>query len=168
MSNPAEATVPAGRCGNCPHFAPVGEMGTCRYCNCTRHTAPPYEPATPAAAEQKLEQYMEQLDAAEQALTEARNAELEAENKRDQMRAAALLSEQCPKVGVFDGVRTTVAMQEAWVAAVIEDYEFAFRAAREVRRAAAVRFEKVRKQGQFQQSINSNARDAARTYGGRP
>lgn len=127
----------------------------------------PYEPATPVSAEQALDEFKAGLDRAEQALTKARNDELEAENARDRAKAAALLSDHCPRTGVFAGVRVTVAERDAWVAREIEPLELEFRAAREVRRAASLRFDKLRKQGSFQQSINSNARESYRTYGGR-
>ena len=168
MSHPLNDTTPAARCADCTHFAPVGEITACRFCDCQRHTGKPYEPATPASAEQKLDAYVQALDDAEEAVTFARNAELEAENARDVARAAALLSEECPKTGTFGGVRITVAERDAWVAREIEPLEFKFRAAREVRRAAVLRFDKVRKQGSFAQSINGNARETLRTYGGRP
>lgn len=168
MSHPLHDTTPAARCAECAHYAPVGEVTACSFCGCQRHTGKPYEPATPASAEQKLDAYVQALDDAEEAVTVARDAELKAENARDVARAAALLSEACPKTGTFGGVRVTVAERDAWVAREIEPLEFAYRAAREVRRAAVLRFDKVRKQGSFAQSINGNAREALRTYGGRP
>lgn len=127
----------------------------------------PYEPQTPVRAEEGLDTLKAQLDAAEEAVNEARAAELEAENVRDRAKAAALLDDKCPKTGTFAGVRVTVAERDAWVAQRIEPVEFEYRARREVRRAAQLRYDKLRKQGSLQQSINGNARDSARTGGGR-
>jgi hypothetical protein len=126
----------------------------------------PYEPPTPEQAEAKLDEFRQALDDAEEALVKARDAELEAENARDTAKSAALLDDRCPKTGVFAGVRVTVAERDAWVAREVEPYERDFRAARQIRRAAQLRFDKISKQARFQQSINSNARENYRFAGG--
>jgi hypothetical protein len=128
----------------------------------------PYEPQTPERAERGLDMLMAQLDAAEEELTRARNAELEAENARDTLRAERVLSEECPKVGGrrTDGSRVTVVDRDAWVENEIRQQEEEFRRLREVRRAAQLRYDKLRKQGSLQQSINGNARENFRSGGG--
>jgi hypothetical protein len=129
----------------------------------SREAYPPYGPAdTPPGAEARLESYRDELDKAAKALTEARNAELDAEEARDSARRRAQLSEECPKVGVFDGVRTTVAFQKAWVEDQIKGEEHAYRQAKVARQAASDHLRKVGKQGGFQQSLTASVRETYR------
>lgn len=168
MSHPVPgATLPSGRC-DCGHLAPVGEIITCTRpgCGCTRHVAHGprggYDPLTPPGAEAALDDFKGALEEATTDLVAARNAELEAEETRDEARRRAQLSPECPKVGVFDGVRTTVAYQQAWIEDRIKDEERAYRIARTARQAASDHFRKVSKQGSFQQSITGSVREQYR------
>lgn len=120
---------------------------------------------TPPGAESRLQDYLDALEEATEALARARNDELEAEEARDAKLREAQFSPDCPKVGVFDRVRTTVAYQKAW----IEDYakveESAYRASRVARQAAQAHLRKVEKQGGFQQSITASVRETYRNAG---
>lgn len=128
---------------------------------------PEFEPQTPPAAEAKLQAYQAAMDAAVKALADARNAELEAEEARDAAKRRAQLSEECPPVGVFGGKRTTVAFQKAWIEDQIQAEERAYKLAKVARQAASDHLRKLTKQGQFQQSITSSAREAYRGTGSR-
>jgi hypothetical protein len=123
------------------------------------------EPDLPVNAEAKLEAYRDAMDEARNALRQARDAELEAQQARDAARRRAQLSAECPKVGVFDGVRTTVAYQQAWIEQQIEDKERAYQVAKLTRQAASDYLRTVGKQGSFQQSLTSSVRDSYRTAG---
>lgn len=164
-----DATIPALKCA-CGHYARIDEVTTCRFCDCTEHRAiQGYDAQTPPDAEAKLQAYADAMEDATQALAAARNAELDAENARDAARRRAQFSDDCPKVGVFGGVRTTVAYQTAWIEREIEQEELAFRLAREARRAASDHLRKLSKQGGFQQSIAASVRTAYQgtgTWGG--
>jgi len=129
------------------------------------HAAPvnrrPTAPAdTPPGAEERLQIYQDALDEAEVALADARNKELAAEDVRDAKKREGQFHEDCPQVGVFGGVRTTVAFQKAWIEEYAKDEERAYRLAREARRAAVTHLRKLEKQGGYQQSIT-------RSVGGR-
>jgi hypothetical protein len=155
VTHPLSGTIPSGRC-ECSHFAPIGEITTCQHCDCTRHVATPYRgevPGTPPGAEAALQSFSDALDGAVEALKDARDAELDAEDARDRAKWEALLSPDCPKVGVFDGVRTTVAVQAAWVAREIAQEERDYKAAKVVRQAASAHLSKLRSQGSMQQTI---------------
>ena len=121
---------------------------------------------TPPGAEARLESYRDALEEATKALAEARNAELEAEEARDTAVRRAQLSPDCPPVGVFDGVRITVAYQKAWVEDQAKDEQRAYREARVARQAAQAHLRKVEKQGGFQQSITASVRESYRGTGG--
>jgi hypothetical protein len=124
-------------------------------------------PDTPPGAEARLEDYRDALDKAAEALARARDDELEAEEARDSAKRRAYLSDKCPKVGVFEGVRTTVAYQEAWIEDQIKDEEHAYRVAKVARQAASDHLRKVTKQGAFQQSITASVRETYRGTNGR-
>lgn len=126
---------------------------------------PPYEPDTPVGAEEKLETYRDQLDEAREALRKARDAELEAEQDRDAAKRRAQFSPDCPKVGVFDGVRTTVAYQTAWIEGQIADEEREYRLAKAARQAASDYLRTLGKQGSFQQSLTKSVSDSYRIPG---
>jgi hypothetical protein len=163
VSHPLSGTLRSGRCAECEHLAPIGEVFPCSKCPCNHHTASPRDPQTPPEAEKLLQDYSEQLDDAVEKLREARDAELEAEEARDAAKWAALLSEDCPQVGVFGGVRTTVAMQAAWVAREIAARETAYRAAKVIRQAASAHLDKLNSQRSIQQTI---AKSVAGQYAG--
>ena len=124
-------------------------------------------PDTPVGAEGRLEEYQDALEEATKALTRARNAELDAEEDRDAAARKWRLSEECPPIGVRNGVRTTVAYVEAWVADKIADEERTYKVAREARRAASDHLRKLMKQGGWQQSITASVRENYRGTSGR-
>lgn len=127
----------------------------------------PGPPDTPVGAEARLESYRDALEEATKALGQARDAELEAEDIRDEAKRRAQFSPDCPKVGVFEGVRTTVAYQKAWIEEQAKDEETAYRAAKAARRAASDHLNKLSKQGRFQQSITASVRESYRSTNGR-
>lgn len=120
---------------------------------------------TPPGAESRLEAYRDALEEATQALSDARNTELDAEEDRDAALRRAWMSPALPKVGVADGVRTTVAYQKAWVEREAAHEEREYRRARVARQAAQAHLRKVEKQGGFQQSITASVREAYRGTG---
>ena len=129
------------------------------------HTDAP--PDTPVGAEGRLEEYQEALEKATTALGEARDAELDAEEARDEAETRWRLSEECPPVGVFNGVRTTVAYQDAWVKDKIADLQHDYKVAREARRRASDHLRKLMKQGGWQQSIAASVRSGYEGTNGR-
>lgn len=130
-----------------------------------RQSATPHNPATPPDAEAKLAAYSDALDKAQEDLETARNAEVDAEEDRDAARRRAQLSPDCPPVGVFNGVRTTVAYQQAWIEDRIAAEEHAFRLAKLARQAASEHLKKLSKQGSFQQTLTGSVREAYRGTG---
>ena len=164
MSHPHQAAIPASKCA-CGHFAPIGEIGTCRFCDCERHTGTPYgehDPQTPIGAEAALQALSEALERGRVGLAQASDAEVEAELARDAARRALVLSDECPRAGVFGGVRVTVAERDAWIDDRIVDEERAFRLAKAAREAAEKYLSVVGKQLSAQQSIN---RSVGQGYG---
>lgn len=160
-----DAVIPAGRCGECPHYARADEVTECRYCNCKRHVASPYgghDPQTPPGAEAALDSLKEALGAAQEELAEAADAEVTAELDRDAAHRRWMLSPECPPVRVLDGVRTTVAQRDAWVADKIAEEERAYRLAKTARQAAQKKLDVLGKQGSFQQSIGRSVGDSYR------
>lgn len=159
-----DAVIPAGRCV-CTHYARADEITECRYCDCKRHVATPYaghDPQTPPGAEAGLESFKEALEIARQELAEAADAEVTAELDRDAAHRKWMLAPECPKVGVFDGVRTTVAQRDAWVADRVAEHERAYRLAKATRQAAQKKLDVLGKQGSFQQSIGRSVGDSYR------
>jgi len=157
-----EATIPAPKCA-CGHYARIDEVTTCRFCDCAEHRAQQgYEPQTPPDAEARLQAYSSALEEATAALGAARDAELEAENARDDARRRAQFSPDCPPVGVFDGIRTTAAYQQAWIEEQIKGEEQEYRLKKAARRAAADHLNKLSKQARFQQSITASVREQYR------
>ena len=110
---------------------------------------PVYDPDTPVGAEHKLGQFQSALEQARRELEQARDREVDAKAARDDARRRPQFSPDCPKVGVFGGVRTTVAYQLAKAA----------------RQAAAERLHTLGKQGNYQQSITSSVRESYRNAG---
>lgn len=162
------ATIPSGRCADCGHYGPVGEIGLCSQCGCQRHTGTPggayrgHDPETPPGAEAGLASYRDDLGHARQMLREARDAELVAKSARDTARRRAQLSPDCPKVGVFNGVRTTVAYAQAWIEEQVGDLEDAYQAAKVARQAASDHLRTLGEQGSIQQSISKSVSDSYR------
>ena len=128
-------------------------------------SATPHNPATPPDAEAKLAAYSDALDKAEEDLEPARNAELDAEEDRDAARRRAQMSPDCPPVGVFNGVRTTVAYQQAWIEDQIAEEEHKSKLKKLARQAASEHLKKLSKQGGFQQTVTSSVREAYRNTG---
>lgn len=95
-------------------------------------------------------------------LRDARDAELIAKTARDKAQRRARLSAECPKAGVFGGVRTTVAYVEAWIEEATTDLEDAYRAAKVARQAASDHLSTLREQGSIQQSITRSVGDSYR------
>ena len=126
---------------------------------------PQYDPDTPPGAERKLEEYRDDLDNAREELRKARDAEMAAEQDRDAARRRAQLSAECPPVGVFNGIRTTVAYQQAWIEDQIAKEEREYRLAKLTRQAASDHLRTVGKQGSFQQSLAGSVREAYRNTG---
>ena len=125
-----------------------------------------HDPQTPPGAEAALQSFSDALEPARRELAAAADEEVEAELARDAARRRWLLSEECPRTGVFDGVRVTVAERDAWVDEQIAGEERAFRLAREKRKAAAKRLDVLSKQGSYQQSISKSVADSYRGTGG--
>jgi len=129
---------------------------------------PVYEPDNLVSSEERLERLSAALEANEQALKEAADELLDAEDARDSAWRQAMLSAECPKVGVFDGVRVTVAYQKAWVEEQIKGQERRVREAQIKVKAADAQRRKLEGQLRAAQSINGNVREAYRSTGGRP
>jgi hypothetical protein len=115
-----------------------------------------HDPETPAGAEAKLAAFGEELDKARQLLTVARDAEMTAKELRDEAWRKAMLSDECPKVGVFAGVRTTVAMQEAWVASQIAEQDWLLHRATLARKEAADKFRTIAAQASYWQTLTKS------------
>lgn len=128
---------------------------------------PSAPPDTPVGAEARLESYRDALDDARKALARARDDELETKNARDAAERKARLSPDAPKVGVFEGVRTTVAYVEAWVADQIAGLDERYKLAKTARQAAGDHLHTLGKQGGFQQSITASVRESYRGTNGR-
>ena len=128
----------------------------------------PAAPAdTPPGAEELLESYRDQMDEAREALRKARDTEVTAKQARDKKARKALLSDECPKVGVFAGIRTTVAVQKAWVEEQVADLDDEYQVAKIARQAASEHLRTLGKQGGFQQSITASVRESYRGTNGR-
>jgi metal-sulfur cluster biosynthetic enzyme len=159
VTTPAEATIPAAKCEQCGHHARIDEITACRYCDCTRHVgARPgphqgHDPQTPPGAEAALEYLKEEMERARLELAGASDAEVEAELARDAARRKLQLSDECPPVGVFDGVRVTVAWQKAWIDDRIVAEEREYRLKKKAREAAAKRLDVLGRQAITQASI---------------
>ena len=122
---------------------------------------------TPPGAEARLEGYSSDLDKAEKLLTAARDAEMVAEEERDAAARKARLSDGCPKVGVFGGIRTTAAYVDAWVENQIASEAHDYKLAKAARQAATLHFDKLSRQGGWQQSKVASVRETYRGTNGR-
>lgn len=121
-----------------------------------------YSPQTPPDAEAALQAYSEALEAAQDTLAKARDAEVDAETDHKAAKRKWLLSDECPKVRRNGW---TVAERDAWVEDKAADEELAWRLARAKRQAAADHLKTVGKQGGFQQSITGSVREQYRGAG---
>lgn len=124
-----------------------------------------YEPQDPVTAEAKLDAFSDELEEARKLLAKARDAEVTAQEIRDDAYRAAILSDECPKVGVFGGVRTTVAYQQAWIAKQIKDQERLFQRAKLARQEAADKHRTLASQASHQQTLTKSVGDAYRRSG---
>ena len=163
MTSPLRDARTAGKC-ECGHFARPDEITPCRFCDCPRHVSSPgprggHDPMTPPGAEAALDDLKDALEEATAELVRARNAELDAEEARDEAKRAALLSPECP---VPSRGGWTVAQQGAWVAEQFKAEESAYKAARTARQAASDHVSKVSKQASVQQSIAGSVKESYR------
>ena len=122
-----------------------------------RGALPPAD--TPPGAEARLEAYRDELDVAREALRQARDDEVKAKEARDEARRRAQFDPDCPPVGVFNGVRTTVAYQTAWIEDRIADQEHEYQLKKLARQAASEHLRTLGKQGSFQQSLTKSIGD---------
>lgn len=115
------------------------------------------EPLTPVSVERKLRQLVNDLGAAQVALRQARDLEVDARHEYDRARRRALLSEKSPKVtrGGY-----TVAEQAAWVEDQCADLKFAADKATVVREAAQDRLRVLLAQAEIARSLNASVRQA--------
>jgi len=126
---------------------------------------PPEYPDTPPGAEAKLAAYSDQLDSARKALRDARDKELAAKEIRDAARRRFLFDSKCPKVGVFDGIRTTVAYQTAWIEDRTASEDHDYQLAKMARQAAYDHLDTLSKQGSIQQTVTKSVSDSYRGTG---
>ena len=125
------------------------------------------EPDTPPSAEATLQDLSDQMDVARQGLREARNAEVAAELAYKSALRAAVLSEECPKVGTYteEGKRITVKDRDAWAESRVEDEELVWRIAKATRQAATDQLNILKAQASVGQSISSSVRESYRGTG---
>jgi hypothetical protein len=120
----------------------------------------PYEPDSPEKAEERLDRLSAELETNEQAFKDATDEAALAEAALQDAENAALMRDDCPPVGVFNGIRTTVRMQEAWVAAQVGEERTAHRLAQVKLKAADAQRRRLEGQLRAAQSINRNANDS--------
>jgi len=126
------------------------------------------EPETPPSAEAVLQSLSDQMETAVAGLREARNEEVARQHEYEAARRRAQFSGECPPVGVFGGVRTTVAMQTAWIDGQVAEEKLLWQIARATRQAAATHLKMLRDQASVAQSIGASVRETYRMTGGRP
>lgn len=122
-----------------------------------------HDPQTPPGAESALQSYSDALEEARRSLARARDAEVDAKAKLDAARRRARFSADCPKVGVFGGVRTTVAYVEAWIEDQVAEEDLRHELARAARQAAGDHLHTLGKQGSLAQSLS---RSVGQSYAG--
>ncbi len=128
-----------------------------------------HDPHTPPGAEAALVAFSEELEAARMALASARDEEVDAEHALKAALRKARLSKECPKAGVVDGVRITVAYVNDWVEDHCADEELTWMLAKAKRQAAKDHHETLRTQGSLAQSISKSVADSYRgTKSGEP
>lgn len=128
----------------------------------------PYEPDSPPQAEGRLDRLSAALEANEQALKETADELLEAEDARDSAWRSAMLSDDCPMTGVFNGRRITVAERDAWVGERIKTEERRLREAQVKVKAAEAQRRKLEGQLRAAQSITASVRESYRGSGRQP
>jgi hypothetical protein len=116
------------------------------------------EPDTPPTAEATLQSLSDKMEIAVAGLREARNEEVAAQHEYEAAKRRAQFSGECPKVGVFDGVRTTVAQQAAWVDERVAEEKLLWQIAKATRQAASTHLNMLRDQASVAQSIASSVR----------
>ncbi len=116
-----------------------------------------YQPLNPVQVEETLRACVNQLYAAEKALAECRDSEVNAELHYRSEYRRALLSDECPKVA-RDGV--TVAVRDAWVEQQCEDAFNSYRLWQVRCQAAQDHIRTVRDVASTVQSIASLVRQA--------
>lgn len=116
-----------------------------------------YVSLNPVQVEQKLRQCVNDLYAAEKALAEARDAEVDAEIAYQSTRRKLLLSEACPKVSRGN---VTVADRDAWIDNECADEWMAYRLTSVKCQAAQDHVRTVRDVTSTVQSIASLVRQA--------
>lgn len=121
-----------------------------------------HDPQSPPGAEKALMTYSDALEDARRALASARDREVDAKAARDSAARRARFSPDCPKVGVFDGVRTTVAYAEAWIAEQVAELDLVYELAKAARQAAADHLHTLDKQGSLAQSLARSVDSAYR------
>lgn len=126
---------------------------------------PVYEDITPANIEQRLRFLSDELERANNALRDARQAELVAQTALTDAKADATLSPECPVVGRGPG-ETNVGYRNAWVARRIAPYVRAYEQAKTMRQAATDYVKTVRDQTEVARSLGVGAREAYRGIGG--
>lgn len=170
MSHPLDGTRPAPRCA-CGHHCRPDEVTECRFCDCKDHRpardAPGspyqgYDPQTPAGAEAAVQAFSDALEPVRQALAEAVDAEADAELDLEVAKARLILSDECPVVGVFGGVRVTVAQRDAWVLLRTTDEVRALKKATAARKIAEKALDVTGRKLMAQQSIT---RSVGGSYG---
>lgn len=102
------------------------------------------------------------MDAAREDLKKCRDDEIDAQAAYKRELRRLLLSADCPRVGVVDGVRMTVAERDAWVEQRAAALELDWQVAVAARRAATDHLSTLRTQASVAQSIAGSVREAYR------
>jgi hypothetical protein len=113
-----------------------------------------HDPQTPPGSEAALASISDALEDARQKLRRARDLEVAAKADRDAARRRARFAPDCPKAGVVDGVRTTVAYVEAWIEEQTAEEDLAYELARTARLAAGDHLHTLGQQGSLAQSLS--------------
>jgi hypothetical protein len=113
-----------------------------------------HDPETPPGAEAALANLADQLDDARDHLRRARDLEVAAKHKLGDARRRARFGPDCPKAGVFGGVRTTVADVEAWLDDQVADEDLTHELAKAARQAAQEHLKTLGQQLSAAQSIS--------------
>lgn len=116
-----------------------------------------YEPLSPVDIERKLRQLITELTHAQQALGEARDAEVSTKHVYEAAQRRAFFSPSCPKV-VRGG--TTTAERDAWVAEQCFEEKQDYDVAEVVRKAAEDHLRVVRDQASLVQTLARSVQQA--------
>lgn len=127
-----------------------------------------YEPDSPPRSEERLDRLSAALEANERALKEAADELLDAGDDRDSAWRMAILSDECPKTGVYNGRRITVAERDAWVGEQIKTEERRLKEAQIKMKAAEDQRRKLEGQLRAAQSITASVRESYRNTGRQP